>query len=63
MENDEIHGMSPETIAAAVFKAAKRKKPPVIITVGAKYKLFCLLAKILPQNTVNKTVGSMYMPK
>uniref|UniRef100_UPI003FEFCCB9 SDR family NAD(P)-dependent oxidoreductase n=1 Tax=Eubacterium sp. TaxID=142586 RepID=UPI003FEFCCB9 len=63
MENDEIHGMKPEEIAAAVMKVAQKKKPPVIVTVGTKYKLFCFLAKILPQNTANKIVGSMYMPK
>ncbi len=63
MENDEIHGMEPEKIAVAIMRVAQEKNPPVIVTVGAKYKLFCFLAKILPQNTANKIVGSMYMPK
>lgn len=63
MENDEINGIQPLEIAKAIVKTAQKKKLPLITTVGAKYKLLCTLEKILPCKTVNKIVGSMYMPR
>lgn len=63
MEKDERSGMPPEKIAEAIVKTAKRKKLPVLITVGTKYKLLCGVHRVLPEKTVNKIVGKLYMPK
>lgn len=63
MENDEINGMKPQYVAEQIVKIAQKKRLPVIATVGGKYKVFCLLQKILPAGFVNKIVGIMYMPK
>ncbi len=63
MERDEQNGMAPEQIAEAVVRAAKRKRMPLITTVGAKYKFFCALAKLLPAGAVNRIVRMMYIPK
>jgi short-subunit dehydrogenase len=48
MEKDEKNGYSPRKVAKTVLKVAKRKNPPVRVTVGFSYKLIYLLSKILP---------------
>lgn len=63
MENDEINGMSPAYIAKNIVKISQKKRLPVLATIGAKYKSFCLLQKLLPAGPVNQIVGVMYMPK
>lgn len=63
MENDEKNGMRPEAVAAAIVKIALKKRLPAVATVGGKYKVFCLLQKLLPAGLVNRIVGMMYMPK
>ena len=63
MESDETNGMRPEYVAQQIVKIAQKKHLPAVATVGGKYKVFCLLQKILPAGLVNKIVGMMYMPK
>lgn len=63
MEKDEKNGMSPESIAKVMFKVASKKRVKNIYTVGAKYKLFCIVQKLLPSNFVNFAVGKLYIPK
>lgn len=63
MENDEINGMNASDIAKAIVKIAMKKKMPVIVTVGVKYKFLCFLQRILPHKTVNTLVGKIYMSK
>ena len=63
MERDEQNGMAPEQIAKALVRAAKRRRLPLVTTVGAKYKIFCALAKVLPAGAVNRIVRMMYIPK
>ena len=60
MERDERGGMPPERVAKAIVRAAGRRRPPVKKTVGAKYKLFCLLARLLPARFVSFLLGKMY---
>ena len=48
MEKDEQNGASPMSVAKVVLKAAKRKNPPVRVTVGFQYKLIYGLSRILP---------------
>lgn len=63
MENDEINGMRPEQVAEGIVKIAQKRRLPVLATLGGKYKVFCVLQKILPAGLVNRIVGGMYMPK
>lgn len=63
MESDETNGMRPEYVAQQIVRIAQKKRLPAVATVGGKYKVFCLLQKILPAGLVNKIVGMMYMPK
>lgn len=60
MEKDEQTGMSPAVIAKAIVKTAGQAKLPPIKTVGAKYKLFCLLAKGLPTSAVHALIRKIY---
>lgn len=60
MEHDEQNGMTPEEIAAAVCKLAVSKSPKPLSTVGAQYKLFASLAKLLPIRAVNSIIGMIY---
>lgn len=60
MEKDEQNGMTPESVAKVIFKICTKKNPKIMNVVGFKYKLFCLLNKILPRRLVNKILYSMY---
>lgn len=60
-ERDEETGMTPECIARAIYRAATQKNPKPLRTVGAQYKLFALLYKLLPARLVNYLVGKLYI--
>ena len=63
MERDEQNGMPPEKIASAILMAAKKRRLPLVTTVGVKYKLLCLLNRLLPQGAVNALIGKIYIPR
>ncbi len=60
MEHDEQNGMPPEAVARVVCKAASAKRCKALYTVGAQYKLFVFIAKVLPASLVNALVGMIY---
>lgn len=60
MEHDEQNGKSPDTVAKAVEKALKKRRPPLKITVGGEYKLFAGLKKLLPTRFVNFVLRKLY---
>ncbi|MDO4573398.1 MAG: SDR family oxidoreductase [Clostridia bacterium] len=60
MERDEQGGMPPEAVARVVFRAASRRAPKALWTVGGKYKLFLFLFKLLPASLSSFIVGRMY---
>jgi len=60
MENDERNGMDPESAAKVVARLVRIRKMPLYKTIGLKYKLIVLLAKILPARLANTIVGSIY---
>lgn len=61
MEKDEQSGMSPETIAAAIYKTAHKRKVKPLYTVGIQYKVLAFLNKILPHSLVNFVIRKMYI--
>lgn len=63
MERDEQNGMPPAAIAAAVVRAAHKKRLPPVTTVGIKYKLLCGLNKLLPLSAVTALVAKIYIPE
>lgn len=60
MEKDEQNGMSADEIAKSVLRLAEKRSVKPLSTVGFKYKLFAVLAKMLPQSAVNRIVGMLY---
>ncbi len=60
MERDEQSGMQPALVARAIYRAATAARPRPFFVVGAKYRLFALLAKFLPASLINWLVGRIY---
>lgn len=60
MEKDEENGMSADVAGRYIAKIASSKSKKPVKTIGAKYKFFIFLSKILPTAAVNKIVGMIY---
>jgi len=60
MEQDEIHGKSPDTVAKVCLKLLNRKQIPVFTTVGFKYKLFLFVKRLVPNRLLNWILFQMY---
>lgn len=60
MEKDERSGMTPETVARVIYKAAKKRSPKPMFIAGGKYKLLYALFKLLPASPAYKLVGIIY---
>ena len=60
MEHDEQSGMTPQQIAAAIFRLTQKRRPKPLSTTGAQYRLFAVLQKALPTALANRIVGSIY---
>jgi short-subunit dehydrogenase len=60
MAKDEQQGMPAIKVSKVILNLIKRKHLPVAKTIGFKYKLFVLLAKILPKSLLSFVVRKMY---
>ena len=60
MEHDEMTGIPAEKAGAYVAGKALQKKPPLLCTLGGKYKLFVFLTRLLPTRTLNALVAKIY---
>lgn len=60
MEKDEQNGMSVHYASKVIYKVMKRKKMPIVKTIGFKYKLFIFAKRFLPSKFINKLVGFLY---
>lgn len=60
MERDETDGMSPGAVAGTIYKIASSKHPRPLYTVGSKYRLFVLIAKLIPCSFSNYLVRKIY---
>jgi NAD(P)-dependent dehydrogenase (short-subunit alcohol dehydrogenase family) len=60
MEHDEQNGMPPLLVAKSILRAANEQHPRALRTVGAQYKIFVVLAKLLPASWTNALVGMIY---
>ncbi len=60
MEHDEQNGMPPLLVAKSILRAATEPHPRPLRTVGAQYKIFVVLAKLLPAGWTNALVGMIY---
>ena len=60
MEHDERNGMKPEIAGGYIARTALRKKVRPLYAIGFKYKLFCVLMKLLPASLSNFIIGMIY---
>lgn len=60
MEKDEQSGMSPAVIARAYYRTAISKNPKVKRGVGATYRLFLVIDKLLPIRLINRLLYMLY---
>ena len=60
MEHDEQNGMEPRVVAHLVCRLCLQRKVRPLYTVGALYKFFVFLARVLPKALVNLILGKMY---
>ncbi len=60
MERDEINGLDKFKVAEQILKTIAKKHVPPRKIIGAKYKIFVLLNKLLPRKLVLKIVNKMY---
>lgn len=60
MEHDEQTGMDPSVAGRFIARVAQRKTVAPVYTIGASYKLFTFLARILPGRFLNYLVGLLY---
>ena len=60
MEHDEQNGMTALQIAKAIYVLSQKKHPKPLSTTGAQYRLFAVLAKILPTSAANKIISMIY---
>lgn len=60
MERDERGGKPPETVAKAVCKCLKKRRPPLKVTVGSSYKFIVFLVKILPARFAQFIINKIY---
>lgn len=60
MEKDEQNGMTTTYASKVIYKLLKRKRMPLVKTIGKKYKVLVFLKRLLPTKLVNKLVGKIY---
>ena len=60
MEKDERNGMTPDTTAGVIVKAATDPNPAPLYTAGFKYKVFMMLFRLLPARLSYFIVSKMY---
>ncbi|MBR0134610.1 MAG: SDR family oxidoreductase [Clostridia bacterium] len=60
MEHDEQNGMAPSQLAKRAYSISKKRSPKPLYSCGASYRLFCVLAKLLPNRFVNWILSKLY---
>jgi len=58
MERDEQSGLTPESVAKVILKAARGRRP--LYVAGTSYRVLCFIARLLPWSIVNRILGIMY---
>ena len=61
MARDEQRGKSPESVARVVYRAAKRKHPPLRVSVGFVSKLEVFLSRLFSVKFINFVIRKIYL--
>ena len=62
-KDEEQKGMSPDKVALVAVKMAKRKNPPLRVTVGFGYKTLVFLQRIVSTKFLNYIIRKLYCKK
>lgn len=60
MEKDEQNGAPPESVARVVLRIARKKSPPVRVSVGLGYKALRTLRRFLPDKLASWIIAKLY---
>lgn len=60
MTKDEQSGMSVKYAIKVIYKVMRKRRMPLQMTLGRKYKVLVFLKRFLPAKLVNKLVGNIY---
>lgn len=60
MEKDEENGMPPEAAGSFLAKVALKKRVKPFYAIGASYKLFVMLSRLLPCRLISWLLGLLY---
>lgn len=60
MERDEKNGMTQQAAGKYIARIATRRHVKPLYAIGAQYKLFCFLEKVLPIRLLSFLVGILY---
>lgn len=60
MEQDEMNGASPESVAQLIYKLIIKKNPPLRTAAGFQYKAILFLKKLLPARILEFAVDKLY---
>ena len=63
MIRSELSSPGPERCARMILKTARQKHPPVRKSVGGKYKLFYIAARLLPLQLKEFVIRLIYLHK
>lgn len=61
MEQDELNGRSPDSVAKVCEKLVSRKNPPIRVAVGIEYKLLMFLLRFMPDRFTLWILGKLYL--
>lgn len=62
-KDEEEKGMSPDKVAMVAVKVAKKKNPPLRVTVGVGYKTLVFLQRIVSTKFLNFIIRKLYCKK
>ncbi|MCL1921760.1 MAG: SDR family oxidoreductase [Kiritimatiellaeota bacterium] len=60
MEADERHGMTARYAAGKIYAASLRRRLPLTLVVGPKYRALYALSRLFPMRIVNAAIRAMY---
>jgi len=61
MENDELNGHSPTSVARVVLKLSTRKNPRTRTIVGFDYRMLAFLRRFVPDRFIEYVLRTMYL--
>jgi len=61
MENDEINGRAPGSVAKEILRICGKRTPPLRKVIGFEYKMLVFLRRLLPNRLIEYILRKMYI--